>query len=107
MRQHPQRALHLPQQPVDAGGVDALHLFQDAHVDAAARGHLDEGADVLGQAGTAEAQTRVEKVAADAWVEANTFGHCGDVHIEFLAEVRHQVDEGDLCGEKGVGRLFD
>ena len=107
LRQHPQRALDLPQQPVDAGDVDALHLFQHADVDAAAPGYPDQGADVLGQAGTAEAQARVEKVAADARVEANTLGHGGDVYIEFLAEVRHQVDEGDLRGEKGVGRLLD
>src|SRR5439155_17594214 len=66
--QHPQRPLDFREEPVDTGGVDALDLSEDADIDAVALSHLDERAQVLGQTGAAEAQTRVEEMAADPGV---------------------------------------
>src|SRR5438445_13586588 len=71
IRQHPQRPLDFCEEPVDTGGVDALDLSEHADIDAAVLGRLDERAQVLGQAGPAEAQTRVEEMAAVLGVVAD------------------------------------
>ena len=34
-------------------------------------------------------------------------GDVMDVGADLLAEIGHLVDEGDLGGEEGVGRVFD
>ena len=105
--QHPQRPLDFREKPVDTGGVDALDLSEHADIDAVALSHLDERAQVFGQTGAAEAQTRVEEMAADPGVEADAPGHGRHVDAEFLAQVGHHVDERDLGSEKAVGRLLD
>src|SRR5207245_10329848 len=91
--QHPQRPLDLGEQPVDAGGVDAFDLSEHADVDAIVLGHPDERAQILGQARAAEAQARLEEVAADPGVEADAPGYGRHVDAEPFAEVADYVDE--------------
>ena len=107
MRQHPQRPLDLREEAIDTGAVDALDLSEHRDVDAVVLGHRDERAQVFGQAGAAEAQARVEKVTANPRVEADAAGDGRHVDAKLRAQVRHQVDERDLRGEKGVRRVLD
>ena len=107
MPHHPQRPLDLGQQPVDPRAVDVLDRSEHADINALVLGHPDEGAQILGQAGAAEAQAGSEEIAADPGIQTDAPGHGRHVDAELLAQVGHQVDEGDLGGEEGVGRLLD
>jgi hypothetical protein len=49
----------------------------------------------------------MEKLAADAAVEPDAAGDVLDIAAQRLAQIGDLVDEGDLGGEKGVGRVFD
>jgi UDP-glucose-4-epimerase GalE len=49
----------------------------------------------------------MQKLAADAAVEPDAAGDILDVGAQSLAQIGDLVDEGDLSGEKGVGRVFD
>ena len=62
---------------------------------------------VLGEAGAAVARAGVEELAADAVVEADAARHLLHVGAGLLAQVGDLVDEGDLGGEEGVGRVLD
>src|ERR1700730_10194130 len=71
-----------------------------------ARGAHQCGA-VLGEARAAKARPGMEKLAADAAVEPDAAGDVLDIAAQGLAQIGDLVDEGDLGGEKGVGRVFD
>ena len=62
---------------------------------------------VLGEARAAKAGPGMQKLAADAAVEADAAGHVLDVGADRLAQIGDLVDEGDLGREKGVGGVFD
>ena len=62
---------------------------------------------VLGKAGAAEAGAGMQKLAADAVVEADAAGDLLHVGADLFGEIGDLVDEGDLGGEEGVGRVFD
>ena len=49
----------------------------------------------------------MQELLADAVVEADALGDVLNVGADFLAEVRHLVDEGDLDGKEGVGGVLD
>jgi hypothetical protein len=49
----------------------------------------------------------VQELAADAVVEAHTARHVVHVGAGALAQIGDLVDEGDLGGEEGIGRVFD
>ena len=49
----------------------------------------------------------MQEFVADAAIHANAFGHGLDICPYTFAERGNFVDEGDLCGQKGVGRVFD
>ena len=62
---------------------------------------------VLGKARAAKARPGMQKLAADAAVEADALGHVLDIGADPLAQIGDLVDERDLGREKGVGRVFD
>ena len=64
-------------------------------------------AEVLLQAGTAEAQPRVEVRRADPGVEAEAPGHLMDIRAEPITERRDLVDERDPHRQKRVRRVLD
>jgi hypothetical protein len=84
--------------------VDALG---ERGFDAGLVAHHDAGEGVLGEAGAAVAQARVEELRADALVGAHALADAVDVGAVGLAEVGHLVDEGDLGGEEVVGGVLD
>src|SRR5690606_20205856 len=97
----------------DAVGHRALALFVDVHhglddPDGAAGlpGGFDQRSRVLGEAGAAEAGAGVKELAPDPAVEADAAGDVVHVRTDALAQIGDLVDEGDLGGEEGVGRIF-
>ncbi len=62
---------------------------------------------VFGKARAAKAGPGMQKLAADAAVETDPLSDVLDVGADRLAQIGDLVDEGDLGGEKGVGRVFD
>ena len=72
-----------------------------------ARSDRDQRRGVLGKARAAEARTGVQELRADAAVETHAARDLLHVGADLLAEIGHLVDEGDLGGEKRVGRVFD
>src|SRR5699024_3316837 len=88
-----------------AAVVDGVDLAQEAERlgHAVLLGARAEGADVLGQAASAEADAGAEELRADAVVHADRAGHVGDVRTGDLAHLGDGVDEGDLRGQEGVG----
>src|SRR5439155_11358448 len=103
----PQRALDLCEQALDARFVDALDLFEEVDLDAIVLGDGDERAQVFGQAGAAKAEASIHKMAADPVIQTDAPGYRRDIDAERFAQIGHHVDERDLGGEKGVGRLLD
>ena len=63
-----------------------------------------EGADVLGQAATAEAEARAQEAPPDPGVVRHRFGEADHVRADLLADLGDRVDEGDLGREEGIGR---
>jgi len=61
----------------------------------------------LGKARAAIAGPGVQELVADPAVEAHALGHVLDVGAGAFAERRDLVDEADLGGEEGVGRVLD
>ncbi len=49
----------------------------------------------------------MQEFRPDAIVHADAARHVLDIGADFLAEIGHFVDEGDLGREKGVGGVFD
>ena len=49
----------------------------------------------------------MKELAADAAVEADALSDVLNVGADLLAQIGDLVDEGDLGGEEGVGRVFD
>ena len=62
---------------------------------------------ILGKAGAPEAGTRMQKLGADPLVEPHGPGHVMDVGSDFLAQVGHLVDKGDLGRQKGIAGILD
>ena len=95
--------------PAAAALVDQVDLVQEAQRLAGAellRPGL-ERADVLGQAGAAEADAGAEELLADPVVVADRPGELADVGAGGLADLGHRVDEGDLGGQEGVRGHLD
>ena len=49
----------------------------------------------------------MQEFAADAAIQPDAARHILHIGADLLAEIGHLVDEGDLGGEKRVGRVFD
>ena len=49
----------------------------------------------------------MQEIAADAVVETHAARHLLHVGADLLAQIGDLVDEGDLGGKEGVGRVFD
>jgi hypothetical protein len=70
-------------------------------------GKLLESRHVLGEAGPAESDPRLEELRSDAVVEAHAAGDLDHVGTGLLAHVRDLVDERDLRRQEGVGGQLD
>ena len=70
-------------------------------------GDLLEGGDVFGEAAAAVADTGLEEVRPDPFVEPHPVRHDGHVRAGYLADVGDLVDEADLGGEKRIGCVLD
>ena len=84
-----------------------LDLLEQAEIIADLLGDLDEGAQVLGKAASAEAQRRIQEPPADAVVHAHAVGHFLHIGAGRLAQDGDGVDIGDLQRQKGIGRVLD
>ena len=69
-------------------------------------GHLRQCQYVLGKARSAEPRTRMQKLAADAPVQADAPRNIMHVGADLLAQVRDLVDEGYLGRKKGIACIF-
>ena len=87
--------------------VDLDDGVEELEVVARVARELLERVDVLGEAGAAEADARLQELGADAVVQAHPLGHLDHVRARLLADVGDLVDEGDLRGQEGVGGELD
>jgi hypothetical protein len=106
-RSPPQAAMTLPAMALLAlslidGGLDQ----PDGRSGVAARS-CTRAQGVLREARAAIAGAGVQELGADALVEADAARDLLHVRADGFAEIGHLVDEGDLHGEEGVGRVFD
>ena len=69
-------------------------------------GHPEEGRQVFGEATAPPAQASPQIGSTDARVQAQDFGHLGDVHVIALAQLSDLVDEADLGGQESVRRVL-
>ena len=91
-----------PLVPVDVhDGVQQLRVVLVLLGDRGQRLH------VLGEAGAAVPDARVEEVRSDAAVQTHPLGHQLGVRVHPLADPRDLVDERDARGQEGVGRVLD
>ena len=68
---------------------------------------LDQRAGILRKARAAEARSGMQEFRADAIVETDAARDLLHIGADFFGKIGDLVDEGDLGGEKGVGRVFD
>ncbi|MNP09531.1 hypothetical protein D3C76_1016430 [compost metagenome] len=69
-------------------------------------GAVDQGAHVLGEAGTAITAAGVDEVVADARVGADAQAHRFDVGTQVFGQLGDLVDEADLGRQHAVGGVF-
>ncbi len=68
--------------------------------------NVNQVVDVLLEAAAAEADARLQKLAADASVGADGLGYLLDVCAAGFADGRNRVDARDSLSQKSVGRQF-
>ena len=68
---------------------------------------LEQRAGVLGKARAAKTRTGMQEFRADPVVKTDAARDFLDVGANLFGKIGHLVDEGDLGGEEGVGRVFD
>ena len=90
-----------------AAVIDIHHRLDDTQGAAGLLRGAHQRHRVLGKAGAAIARPRMQEFAPDAPVKADTLGHVMNVGAQLLAQIGNLVDEGDLGGEEGIGRVFD
>ncbi len=87
--------------------VDPHHRLDDRQLGLRLARGADERPTVLRKARAAEARTGMQKLAADAAIEADPLGHVLDIGADPFAQIGDLVDKGDLGREEGVGGVFD
>ena len=87
--------------------VDLDDRVQELEVIPGVAGELFERLDVFGKARAAVADAGLQEVRPDAVVETHAVGHRAHVGADGLADVGDLVDERDLGGQEGVGRVLD
>ena len=88
------------------GVVDRLDGFEDAHGIALLLGGAGQGLDVLGEAASAVANARVNKLGADARIAADALAYLVHVGPHDFAEVGDVVHERNLGGQHGIGGVL-
>ena len=69
-------------------------------------GQCRQRPDVFRKAASAVAHAGKEEGEADSGVVADAAADLVDVGRRALAEIRHLVDEADLCGKQGIGHVL-
>ena len=87
--------------------VDLHDGAQQRRVRAVHERHVLERLHILGEAGAAIAQPRIEELIANAPVKAHALRHLLHIGAQLLANQRNLVDEADLRREKGVAGILD
>lgn len=105
--EHPQAVPDLVQEVDVLGVIDMFHFLQQGEGNAQRAADVDEGFDVLREAGAPVAQSRVEEVAGDSLVHADAFRHQFHVRSRFFADLGDGVDVGNFQGQEGVGGVLD
>jgi hypothetical protein len=73
----------------------------------AGESRTEERIQILGEAGSPEARSRVQEFGADAIIiEAHAAGDVLNVGAGLLANVGHLVDEGDLVARNAFDAMF-
>ncbi len=84
--EHPEGVAEFFDEPVELGGVDPFDLFHELERHAEFFGDCDEGFYVLGEAGTAIAETCVEEVSPDPAIHADAVGDHFDISATGFAD---------------------
>ena len=96
---------------LDDGEVLALvHLnsgLEQGHGVVVFAARVDQRPDVLAEAAAPPADASAKELRSDPLVEADSPGDLVDIRTYPLAQPGHLVDEADLGGEEGVGRVLD
>ena len=86
--------------------VDTLDGLDDLHVVAMVNACVEEGLDILGEAGAAIATASIEELRADAGIGAYALTNSIDIGTHMFAEVGDIVHEGYARGEHGIGCIL-
>jgi hypothetical protein len=78
-------------------GKVAAEFFRDSH----------KCLQILGEAKTAEADSRTEKIGPDAGIESNAFSNLADIRARCLAQIGDHIDIGNLHGQEGIRGVLD
>ena len=79
---------------------------QHLHGDAVLLADANEGAHILGKAGTAIAHPGEQKGLADAAIRSDPHPNLVHVRTHRVAESRHLVHERDAAGQESVGAIL-
>ena len=101
------RGAHLGDHAVELVLVDGDDALEQVERVAGGVGDVDQRPRVLGEAAPAPARAGLEELVADALVVAHAQHDVLDVGADRLAHGGDGVDEADLGGEEGVGRVLD
>src|SRR5205823_1679592 len=85
-----------------AGLVDLHHRLDDRKICLGLAGGAHQSLAVLRKARAAKTRPGMQKLAANAAVEADAAGHVLDISADPFAKIGNLVNEGDLRREKGV-----
>ena len=103
----PQGAAHFAQKAIALIFVDAHDFIEQAEVITALACNGAKGHHVFREAGTAVADSRIQKSRADAGVGADAMAHLIHVGPDGFADGSDRIDEGNLHSEECVGSVLD
>ena len=86
--------------------VPPHHRLEQMGREADFRCRVDQGAQVLGEAGPTEPDAGIDEIEADAGIGADAAPDLLDVGPQPIGQIGHLVHEADLGGQHGVRRVF-
>src|ERR1700728_380996 len=105
--EHPERFTNFVEKQIDALLVDLLGSLQQSEIDAYTLGQSNEGLNILGQAKTAETESRLQKLRADSGIHSYRSGNFLDVGAELITHIRQRIRKRDFQSEKRIRGVLD
>src|ERR1700722_17269758 len=95
------------EEAIDALFVDAFGRLENFEVHSNRTGKVDESLQIFREAESAKSQSGLQKLSADAWIEAHRVRDFIHVSTKFFAEVGENVGVADFQREERIGCMLD